>query len=242
MTPVTATVVTAVTVGLLAAAPPPEQVAIAAAVTMICLVVIERSVSPIALLLGWTVAFLIPLVLIHGLLNTQFPVSDTFYGVPIRSKGIAYAGVTGAFIASLFVVAVYWLRVKRDQFMKFLVVLGLPTALLSVAFQALSLVQQIDSRSRIIALAQRARGIDTEGNIFTRARALVPIVLPLTVTLLREARTRAAIQDYVRAQDAIHAPIAAKLMSFAELLIVSAGAGLLWLLLEQPPPLRLLQV
>lgn len=233
MTPTTAILVTALAaLANLLAGPTTQDLAAFALVISVCLAIVANSLQPLRLLMIWTVAFLLPLLLIHGLLNTQFPVEFRYAGLDVRPLGIEYAGRTSAFLASFFAAALCWLWVPRDQLLSFLVACGMPSLLLSVAFQALSLVGQIEVRANAIALAQRARGIDTEGGLLTRVRALVPIVLPLTVALLKEASSRAAVQDFICVQQAIRVPGRERLSSFLEFVLVAAAIALLVLIHE----------
>ena len=39
--------------------------------------------------------------------------------------------------------------------------------------------------------AQRARGVETEGNLFIRAKAFIPIIIPLVVNAMLEVGERA---------------------------------------------------
>jgi energy-coupling factor transporter transmembrane protein EcfT len=55
----------------------------------------------------------------------------------------------------------------------------------------LQLVPQFVIKANTILDAQRSRGLETQGNIITRARALLPLVLPLVLGSLLEVEERA---------------------------------------------------
>jgi energy-coupling factor transporter transmembrane protein EcfT len=173
---------------------------------LLCEVAIEKDVSGALKFLGWCAAFVLPLVLIHGIVNPQFAATTRWLDVvPIRPNGILFGLRTGAMIACLFVPMLYWARVSRADVLGFFASCRLPRPALLALFQAISLSKQIQLRSNAIITAQQARGIDTRGSFGVRVRALLPVLLPLTVALLREVPVRAAIQDFTRSGHAAFA-------------------------------------
>lgn len=68
---------------------------------------------------------------------------------------------------------------------------GVPSGLAYIVVTTLQLVPQFVSKANTILDAQRSRGMETQGNLFTRARALLPLVLPLVVGSLMEVEERA---------------------------------------------------
>jgi energy-coupling factor transport system permease protein len=52
------------------------------------------------------------------------------------------------------------------------------------------MIDEMGKNSRTIMNAQRARGIETEGNLMVRAKAFVPSLIPLVLTAITGAEER----------------------------------------------------
>jgi len=83
------------------------------------------------------------------------------------------------------------LTTRPDMLMISLKQAGLPGGLAYIIVTTLQLVPQFVTKANTILDAQRSRGMETQGNILTRARALLPLVLPLVVGSLLEVEERA---------------------------------------------------
>jgi energy-coupling factor transport system permease protein len=68
---------------------------------------------------------------------------------------------------------------------------GLPGGLAYIIVTTLQLVPQFVAKANTILDAQRSRGMETQGTLLTRARALLPLILPLVVGSLLEVEERA---------------------------------------------------
>jgi energy-coupling factor transport system permease protein len=68
---------------------------------------------------------------------------------------------------------------------------GVPREISYVILAALQLVPRMQARAQSIQQAQQARGLRTEGSLFVRARALLPLVGPLITRALHETEERA---------------------------------------------------
>jgi energy-coupling factor transport system permease protein len=68
---------------------------------------------------------------------------------------------------------------------------GMPGALAYIVVAALQLIPQMQAEAAAILDAQRSRGLETEGRLFTRARALVPLLGPLVFGALANVDERA---------------------------------------------------
>jgi energy-coupling factor transporter transmembrane protein EcfT len=146
--------------------------------------------------------FAVPLFLIHGTLNQQFPVRHEWLGLPVRPDGLHFAGHVAAQIAVLLVPVLFWTSTVPREVMQLAASLRMPRPLVAIVFQATALVKEVERRGAAIMLAQRARGLRVSGNILIRARALMPVILPLVVGMLRDAPARGRIQHYFGSVDA----------------------------------------
>jgi energy-coupling factor transport system permease protein len=77
---------------------------------------------------------------------------------------------------------------RPDMLMISLKQVGVPSSFAYIIVTTLQIIPRFQSKAFTILDAQRSRGLETEGNIFTRARAVVPIILPLVLGSLVEAR------------------------------------------------------
>ena len=94
----------------------------------------------------------------------------------------------------LFIMAdfiLFSLTTRPDTLMISLKQVGLPGGLAYIIVTTLQLVPRFVSKANTILDAQRSRGLETQGNILVRARALLPLVLPLVIGSLLEVEERA---------------------------------------------------
>jgi energy-coupling factor transport system permease protein len=80
---------------------------------------------------------------------------------------------------------------RPDALMRALVERGLPNQIAYIVVTTLQIVPTFQARARAILDAQRSRGLETEGPLATRLRALAPLVGPLILSSLMEIEERA---------------------------------------------------
>ncbi len=80
---------------------------------------------------------------------------------------------------------------RPDALMRALVERGLPNQIAYIVVTTLQIVPTFQARARAILDAQRSRGLETEGPMATRLRALAPLVAPLILSSLMEIEERA---------------------------------------------------
>ena len=68
---------------------------------------------------------------------------------------------------------------------------GLHPGVAYIIVTTLQLVPQFAAKANSILNAQRSRGLETQGNLLVRARALLPLILPLVIGSLMEVEERA---------------------------------------------------
>jgi hypothetical protein len=130
---------------------------------------------------------------IHTILNPSFPISGHIAFLPIRESGFSYAMLISLRISALAIAATLWLFSDFNRIFWQAVELRLPLGLIAIISLAQSNARTIRRRVDSVLLAQRARGIRTQGNVVVRARALVAVVLPVVVTALVEGEQRGAL-------------------------------------------------
>lgn len=128
---------------------------------------------------------------------------QTFFwgkGTPIFEIGPLAPKLEGALFSItsagriLFIMAdfiLFSLTTRPDTLMISLKQIGLPSGLAYIIVTTLQLVPRFVAKANTILDAQRSRGLETQGNLFTRARALLPLILPLVIGSLLEVEERA---------------------------------------------------
>lgn len=85
----------------------------------------------------------------------------------------------------------YFVVTKEKDFVLALEKKGLSSKAAYVVLSTLQMVPVMKKRSQTIMNAQRARGVETEGNIFVRAKVFVPILVPLVLSSIQGTEERA---------------------------------------------------
>jgi energy-coupling factor transport system permease protein len=80
---------------------------------------------------------------------------------------------------------------RPDMLMISLKQVGVPSSLAYIIVTTLQIIPRFQDKASTILDAQRSRGLETEGNLFVRASAFIPIVLPLVLGSLMEVEERA---------------------------------------------------
>ena len=107
-------------------------------------------------------------------------------------EGLSFSAVSAGRI--LFIMAdliLFSLTTRPDMLMISLKQSGLPGGLAYIIVTTLQLVPRFVSKANTILDAQRSRGLETQGNMLVRAKALLPLVLPLVIGSLLEVEERA---------------------------------------------------
>jgi energy-coupling factor transport system permease protein len=139
-----------------------------------------------------TAPFLLSLVLIQGffthgptILFRLGPFGYTLEGLQIALLFAARL-LTGLGSATLLMMVT-----RPDTLMRALVEHGLPNQIAYITVTTLQILPTFQARAQAILDAQRSRGLETEGALPTRVRALAPLVAPLIMSSLMEIEERA---------------------------------------------------
>ena len=164
---------------------------LASLVALAAIAGVLRRLVPVALLVLLPIAVL--LLLVQGYVN---PANRTvFVGagpVALYREGLAIAALAAARIACL-VVATFLLSftTRPADLAEALVQRGLSPRIGYVLQSALQIVPQTLEMAVRIQDAQRARGLETEGSLPRRARAYLPLLLPVVLSSLVATQERA---------------------------------------------------
>ena len=142
-------------------------------------------------LIKWSIPFILPLILIHGILNAGFP-ADFWVGgiIPIRPGGLAFGYSIAIKVVILSVVGGFSISVSQDDLVESMIRLGLPSWLLLFLMQSTAMSGVIRRRISNVYFAQRARGIPVSGGFGERARAFPSVLLPVILGTFVEADAR----------------------------------------------------
>lgn len=148
------------------------------------------------LALKWTFPFIIPLLIIHGLINPSFESSlDLWRFVAYRPSGLIFAGIVSGKIFILTLAVTLWHRVDSDELLRSAVKRGFPLFLIVLISVAMATLRTIAVRAGNVYLAQQARGIPAGPGIVARVRALPTIVLPVITSTIREGIERGELMQ-----------------------------------------------
>ncbi len=138
--------------------------------------------------------FVLPLLLIGFVINgIFFPGRIVFSIGPLhfRDQGLLFAAGVGVRL-SLIVISIsyYFSRVKSEVISEYLASRGADRRLIYIFLLSVAMVHLMRDKLQKIYMAQSARGLDTTRSVFTRARYLLPMLVPLSYSYLSESLDR----------------------------------------------------
>lgn len=155
-----------------------------------------RTFEPAAFLAKATLPLAVPLVLIHGFLNPQFPVDHRWIlHIPIRAEGIAFAGVVSARLLLVAASMAIWRYTTGTSVIGFFTRLRLPPTAIAGITVAISSVELVQRKARAVYLAQQARGYDFRANLRARIVGLPKLIIPVVAATLVEGSERGATME-----------------------------------------------
>ena len=114
------------------------------------------------------------------------------WGLSPKKEGLIFALVSiGRIILTMGDLLLFTMTVRPDFLMISLKQIGMPSSLAYIVVTTLQIVPSFQRKANTILDAQRSRGLETEGNLITRTKALMPVILPLVLGSLVEVEERA---------------------------------------------------
>ncbi len=136
--------------------------------------------------------FMISLFPIQGFFNPGATVLFTLGPFSLKAEGLRTAALlTSRLLVGLGAATLLLLTTRPDTLMLALAQRGLPGQVSYIVVTALQIIPGFQARARSILDAQRSRGLETEGGLSRRVRALLPLVAPLILSSLMELEERA---------------------------------------------------
>lgn len=110
----------------------------------------------------------------------------------LKQEGLVYAyGIIGRLLLLAGSGLLLLFSTQPSDLALALTQIGMPRQLSYIIVAAIQLVPQLQARAATIVDAQRARGLETEGSVAARARALLPLLAPLVSGALADVDERA---------------------------------------------------
>lgn len=136
--------------------------------------------------------FTVSLLLVQGLF---WPGGTPLIGigpVSFKQEGLIFAVMSAGrilMVASSFLLLS--LSTRPDALMIALTQRGMPGSIAYIVVATIQIVPRFQAKATTILDAQRSRGLETEGNIIRRARAVLPLVTPLILGSIVDIEERA---------------------------------------------------
>jgi energy-coupling factor transport system permease protein len=143
-----------------------------------------------------TIPFAISVFLIQGLFWTNG--TPVFYIGPLslKAEGLRFAAQsTGRILAVVGSFLLLSLTTRPDALMIALDQRGAPKALTYIVLATIQIAPRFQAKAGTILDAQRARGLETEGGLGRRLRAILPLVVPLVLGSIIDIEERAMALD-----------------------------------------------
>lgn len=83
------------------------------------------------------------------------------------------------------------LSTRPDALMQAMVQIGMPHTIAYTVLTTMQIAPRFQAKANTILDAQRSRGLETEGGIIRRAKALIPLILPLVLGSIVDVEERA---------------------------------------------------
>lgn len=136
--------------------------------------------------------FVVSLFPIQGFFALGSTILFTLGPFTLKAEGLQIASLlTARLLVGLGAATLLMLTTRPDLLMLALVQRGLPGQIAYIVVTALQIIPGFQARAQAILDAQRSRGLETEGGLRQRSRALLPLVAPLILGSLMDLEERA---------------------------------------------------
>ncbi len=112
--------------------------------------------------------------------------------VAIKKEGVEFALFSiGRILVVMGTFILFSLTTRPDMLMIALKQAGFPGSITYIFVTTLQIIPRFQNKAATVLDAQRSRGLETQGNMLVRSRALVPLVVPLVLGSLVDVEERA---------------------------------------------------
>lgn len=139
-----------------------------------------------------TIPFAISLVLVQGLFWPGGTPVLELGPLSFKEEGLLFAARgTGRILMIVSSFLLLTFTTRADELMLALSQNGVPGNIAYIMLTTLQIVPRFQAKANTILDAQRSRGLETEGNLLVRARALLPLIQPLLLGSIVDIEERA---------------------------------------------------
>lgn len=141
------------------------------------------------LLVVWP--FALSLFIIQGLFWTNGTPLIGWGPLALKAEGVQFAAImTGRILLLVGSFLLLSLSTRPDRLMYALTQRGFSDRIAYIILSAIQIIPRFQAKAETISNAQRARGLETEGRLWQRVRALLPLVAPLILGSLIDVEER----------------------------------------------------
>jgi energy-coupling factor transport system permease protein len=135
---------------------------------------------------------IISLFLVQGLFWPGGTPIVTLGPLSLKQEGVAFAiRSAGRFIMIVGSFLLLTFTTRPDGLMLALNQRGVPNSIAYIILSTMQIVPRFQAKANTILDAQRSRGLETEGNLLVRIRALLPLIQPLLLGSIVDIEERA---------------------------------------------------
>ena len=136
--------------------------------------------------------FAISLFLVQGFFWPQGTVLQQIGPLSLKEEGLLFAiRGTGRILVAVSSFLLFTYTTRPNELTLALSQVGVPSRINYVILSALQIIPHFQDKATTIIDAQRSRGLETEGNLIVRARALLPLIIPLLLSSIIDIEERA---------------------------------------------------
>lgn len=136
--------------------------------------------------------FAISLLIVQGLFWPGGTPIASLGPISLKEEGLLFAvRSAGRILIIASSIILLSLSTRPDALMQALTQRGVPGSITYIVLTTIQIVPRFQARANTIMDAQRSRGLETEGNLMQRARAMVPLIAPLILGSLVDVEERA---------------------------------------------------
>jgi energy-coupling factor transport system permease protein len=143
-----------------------------------------------------TLPFALSVFLVQGFFWPGGTPVAAFGPLSLKREGLLFAAAsTGRILALVSAILLLALTTRPDRLMSALAQRGLPASLAYVIVATLQIVPRFQAKAAAILNAQQARALETTGPLARRARAMLPVIVPLVLSSLVDVEERALAME-----------------------------------------------
>jgi energy-coupling factor transport system permease protein len=136
--------------------------------------------------------FALSILLIQGIFWGYGENLVSIGSVALKRDGVEFALIgIGRILVVMDAFILFSLTTRPDMLMISLKQVGLSSGITYIFVTTLQIIPRFQYKANMVLDAQRSRGLETEGNLLVRSRALVPLVVPLVLSSLVDVEERA---------------------------------------------------